>query len=289
MSILVNKSTRVIVQGITGTEGKFHTEKMLEYGTRIVAGVTPGKGGQEVCGLPVYDTVEEACSHHEIDASIIFVPPSLAADAILEAAASVKLVVCISEGIPALDMARVWHYLRENKITLIGPNCPGLITSDESKVGIMPGPIHKAGTVGVVSRSGTLTYEVVSQLSEVGLGQTTSIGIGGDPIVGMTFTDILKLFKEDEKTEAVVLVGEIGGDAEEKAAAYIAAEFTKPVIAFIAGRTAPKGRRMGHAGAIISGKSGGAEDKIKALKNAGITVVEDLSILGRTVKEVLNA
>ncbi len=287
MSILVNKSTKVIVQGITGSEGRFHTEKMLEYGTNVVGGVTPGKGGQEIFGLPVFDTVERAVLETKANASIIFVPPAWAADAIMEAAASVKLVVCITEGIPILEMARVWHYLRDRGAVLIGPNCPGLISPGQSKVGIMPSPIHLPGSIGVVSRSGTLTYEVVSQLSAVRLGQSTCIGIGGDPIIGQTFVDILKKFKEDPQTEAVVMVGEIGGRAEEDAAEYIRAEFPKPVFAFIAGRTAPPGRRMGHAGAIISGKSGGADDKIKALKAAGIHIIEDLGTLGETVKSII--
>jgi len=287
MSILVDKNTRVIVQGITGSEGRFHTEKMIEYGTNVVGGVTPGKGGQEVFGLPVFNTVDRAVSETKADASIIFVPPAGASNAIMEAATSVRLVVCITEGIPVLEMARVWHYLRDRRVILIGPNCPGIITPGQTKIGIMPSPIHLPGSIGVVSRSGTLTYEVVSQLSELGLGQSTCIGIGGDPIIGQTFVDILKHFKDDDQTEAVVLVGEIGGRAEEDAAEYIQAEFKKPVFAFIAGRTAPPGRRMGHAGAIISGKSGGAADKIKVLKNAGIHMIEDLGALGETVKSVL--
>ncbi|MBW1709890.1 MAG: succinate--CoA ligase subunit alpha [Deltaproteobacteria bacterium] len=288
MSILVDKETRVVVQGITGSEGRFHTEKMIEYGTKIVGGVTPGKGGQEVFGLPVFDTVDKAVSEAAPDASIIFVPPAMAADAIMEAAAGLKLVVCITEGIPVLDMARVWHYLNDRETVLIGPNCPGIISPGQTKLGIMPSPIHLAGSIGVVSRSGTLTYEVVSQLTQVGLGQSTCVGIGGDPIIGQSFVDILRRFKNDDQTEAVVMVGEIGGRAEEDAARFIQAEFDKPVFAFIAGRTAPSGRRMGHAGAIISGKSGGAADKITALKAAGIHMVEDLGFLGETVKRVLN-
>ena len=285
MSILADKNTRVIVQGITGNEGRFHAEQMIEYGTKIVAGVTPGKGGQQVLGVPVFDTMDRAVTEVEADASIIFVPPAMAADAIMEAAERLKLVVCITEGIPALDMAKVWHHLHEKGVVLIGPNCPGLISPGQTKLGIMPGDIHRPGPIGVVSRSGTLTYEVVSQLTEADLGQSTCMGIGGDTIIGQSFVDILKLFQEDEQTEAVILVGEIGGRAEEDAAEYIQAEFTKPVFAFIAGRTAPPGRRMGHAGAIVSGKSGGAAEKMAILEEAGIRVIEDLSIVGRTVKE----
>ncbi|MBW1713814.1 MAG: succinate--CoA ligase subunit alpha, partial [Deltaproteobacteria bacterium] len=228
MSILVDKNTRVIVQGITGSEGRFHTEKMIEYGTKVVGGVTPGKGGQEIFGLPVFNTVDRAMAEVQPTASIIFVPPAMAADAIMEAAAGLKLVVCITEGIPVLEMARVWHYLRQRGVILIGPNCPGIITPGQTKLGIMPSPIHLAGSIGVVSRSGTLTYEVVSQLSEVGLGQSTCLGIGGDPVIGQSFVDILKHFQADDQTEAVVLVGEIGGRAEEDAAGYIRAEFSKP-------------------------------------------------------------
>jgi succinyl-CoA synthetase alpha subunit len=260
---------------------------MIEYGTKIVAGVTPGRGGQEKLGVPVFDTIDRALTEVEADASVIFVPPAMAADAIMEAAASLKLVICITEGIPALDMARVWHHLREQGVVLIGPNCPGLISPGQTKLGIMPGSIHRPGSIGVVSRSGTLTYEVVSQLTEAGLGQSTCLGIGGDTIIGQSFVDILALFQEDSQTEAVVLVGEIGGQAEEDAAEYIQTEFTKPVFAFIAGQTAPPGRRMGHAGAIISGRSGGAADKMTTLKAAGIQVIEDLGIVGRTVKEAL--
>ncbi len=287
MSILADKNTRVIVQGITGNEGRFHTEQMIEYGTKIVAGVTPGKGGQQVLGVPVFDTMDRAVAEVEADASLIFVPPAMAADAIMEAAERLKLVVCITEGIPALDMAKVWHHLHEKGVVLIGPNCPGLISPGQTKLGIMPGAIHRPGSIGVVSRSGTLTYEVVSQLTEAGLGQSTCMGIGGDTIIGQSFVDILKLFQEDEQTEAVILVGEIGGRAEEDAAEYIQAEFTKPAFAFIAGRTAPPGRRMGHAGAIVSGKSGGAAEKMAILEGAGIRVVEDLSIVGQTVKEAM--
>lgn len=288
MSILVDKNTRVIVQGITGSEGKFHTEKMQEYGTKVVAGVTPGKGGQEVLGVPVFNTISQALSEVEAEASVIFVPPPLAADAIMEAAAAdLSVAVCITEGIPTLDMVRVWHYLQDRRTVLIGPNCPGVISPGQTKLGIMPGPIHKQGGVGVVSRSGTLTYEVVDQLTRAGLGQSTCLGIGGDPVIGQNFVDILKLFKEDDQTEAVVMIGEIGGQAEEEAAEYVRAEFNKPVFGFIAGRTAPPGRRMGHAGAIISGKAGTAADKITALKKAGIHVVETLGALGETVKDTL--
>ncbi|MDY6851396.1 MAG: succinate--CoA ligase subunit alpha, partial [Thermodesulfobacteriota bacterium] len=252
MSILVDKNTRVIVQGITGSEGKFHTEKMQEYGTKIVAGVTPGKGGQEVLGVPVFDTISQALSKVEAEASVIFVPPPLAADAIMEAAAAdLSMTACITEGIPTLDMVRVWHYLQGRPTVLIGPNCPGVISPGQTKLGIMPGPIHKQGGVGVVSRSGTLTYEVVDQLTRAGLGQSTCLGIGGDPVIGQNFVDILKLFNKDDQTEAVVMIGEIGGQAEEEAAEYVKAEFKKPVFGFIAGQTAPPGRRMGHAGAII--------------------------------------
>ncbi len=287
MSILADKNTRVIVQGITGNEGRFHAEQMIEYGTKIVAGVTPGKHGPQVLGVPVFDTMDRAVTEVEADASLIFVPPAMAADAIMEAAERLKLIVCITEGIPALDMAKVWHHLHEKGVALIGPNCPGLISPGQTKLGIMPGAIHRPGSIGVVSRSGTLTYEVVSQLTEAGLGQSTCMGIGGDTIIGQSFVDILKLFQEDEQTEAVILVGEIGGRAEEDAAEYIQAEFTKPAFAFIAGRTAPLGRRMGHAGAIISGESGGAAEKMAILEGAGIRVIEDLSIVGQTVKEAM--
>lgn len=288
MSILVDKETRVVVQGITGSEGRFHAERMLEYGTKVVAGMTPGKGGQEVLGVPVFDTVAQAKAETGANASVIFVPPAMAADAIMEASdAGMALVVCITEGIPALDMARVYHFIKARGTVLIGPNCPGIISPGKAKLGIMPSPIHKEGSIGVVSRSGTLTYEVVDQLTRAGLGQSTCVGIGGDPIIGQNFTDILKRFKDDSGTEAVVMIGEIGGRAEEDAAEYIKAEYQKPVFAFIAGQTAPPGRRMGHAGAIISGKSGTAADKVAALKAAGITVVETLGALGETVKKTL--
>jgi len=288
MSILVDEKTRVLVQGITGAEGRFHTERMLEYGTAVVAGVTPGKGGLEVLGVPVYDTVRHAVQETGADASVIFVPPAGAADAIMEAAdAGLKLSVCITEGIPTLDMARALAFIKERHMVLIGPNCPGIISPGKTKLGIMPGPIHRPGGIGVVSRSGTLTYEVVDQLTQAGLGQSTCIGIGGDPIIGSTFLDILKHFRGDDQTEAMVLIGEIGGRAEEDAAEYVKSEFNKPVFAFIAGQTAPPGRRMGHAGAIISGKSGTAADKITALKAAGIHVVQTLGALGETVKDKL--
>ena len=288
MSILVDKNTKVVVQGITGSEGRFHTERMLEYGTKVVAGMTPGKGGQEVLGVPVFDTVSQAKAETGANASVVFVPPSLAADAVMEASdAGMELVVCITEGIPALDMARVYHFIKARGTVLIGPNCPGVISPGKAKLGIMPSPIHKEGSIGVVSRSGTLTYEVVDQLTRAGLGQTTCVGIGGDPIIGQTFSDILKRFNDDADTQAVVMIGEIGGRAEEDAAEYIKAEYNKPVYAFIAGQTAPPGRRMGHAGAIISGKSGTAADKVAALNAAGITVVETLGALGETVKTTL--
>ncbi len=276
------------MQGITGREGTFHTKQMLAYGTRVVAGVTPGKGGQAVEGIPVFNRVRDAVEKEGADVSCIFVPPPFAADAVIEAAdAGVKVIVCITEGIPVLDMIRVAAFLKGKETVLIGPNCPGIISPEKTKVGIMPGPIHKRGSMAVISRSGTLTYEVVDQLTRVGLGESTCIGIGGDPIVGTTFIDHLKWFRDDPETEGVVLIGEIGGTAEEEAAEYIRSEFDKPVIAFIAGRTAPPGRRMGHAGAIISGGQGKADDKIKALEAAGIRVVLNLSTLGKTAMEVM--
>lgn len=288
MSILVNENSRVVVQGITGREGTFHTRQMLDYGTVVAAGVTPGKGGQEVNGVPVFNTVQDAVKKESVNVSCIFVPPPFAADAIMEAAsAGLDVIVCITEGIPVLDMVRVVAFLEKKNAVLIGPNCPGIISPGKTKVGIMPGPIHKPGHMAVISRSGTLTYEVVDQLTGVGLGQSTCIGIGGDPIVGTTFIDHLKRFKDDRDTKGVVLIGEIGGTAEEEAAQYIQREFNKPVIAFIAGRTAPPGRRMGHAGAIISGGQGKAEDKIGALQAAGITVSLSLATLGETVLEVM--
>ncbi len=274
MGILVGKNSRLVVQGITGNEGKFHTLQMKQYGTNIVAGVTPGKGGDWVENIPVFDTVKEAVNIQEANTSIIFVPPRFAADAIMEAAqAGIGLIICITEGIPVLDMARVQSVLREvGTARLIGPNCPGVITPGESKIGIMPGHIHKPGSVGVVSRSGTLTYEIVQALTNKGIGQSTALGIGGDPIIGSNFIDILRLFEADLLTDQVVLIGEIGGQDEQRAAEFIATRMSKPVIAFIAGRTAPSGKRMGHAGAIIEGGEGTAEEKIKALEAAGVKV-----------------
>ncbi|GIW47056.1 MAG: succinate--CoA ligase [ADP-forming] subunit alpha [Deltaproteobacteria bacterium] len=288
MSILVNKNTRVIVQGITGSAGLFHATQCREYGTKIVGGVTPGKGGTEVEGFPVFNTVSEAVRETNANTSLIFVPAPFAMDAIVEAVdAGIKLIVCITEGIPTLDMVRVKRYMEGKKARLIGPNCPGVITPGEAKVGIMPGYIHLPGRVGIISRSGTLTYEAVWQLTNLGIGQSTCVGIGGDPIVGSTFIDILKLFEKDKDTDAVVLIGEIGGSAEEEAAEFIKRKFTKPVVAFIAGSTAPKGKRMGHAGAIISGSSGTARDKIAALERAGVKIAPSPAEIGETVKEVL--
>jgi succinyl-CoA synthetase alpha subunit len=273
MSILVNKETKVIVQGITGRQGKFHTEQMLSYGTRIAGGVTPGKGGQEILGLPVFNTVWDAVQATGADASVIYVPPAYAADSILEAAdAGIRVIVCITEGIPVLDMCRVKQYLKGKSCTLIGPNCPGIITPDECKIGIMPGYIHRKGHVGVVSRSGTLTYAAVKQLSDRGIGQSTVVGIGGDPVKCTGFVDILRAFEEDPDTCAVVMNGEIGGSGEEEAAEFIRDHMTKPVAAFIGGQTAPAGKRMGHAGAIISGGKGTAAGKIAALREAGVEV-----------------
>lgn len=289
MSIIVDEKSRVVVQGITGKEGTFHTTQMLEYGTKVVAGVTPGKGGQTFEGkVPIFNTVKEAADATGANVSIVFVPPAFAPDAIYEAAdAGIKTVVCISEGIPARDMLHVYNYLRKTGTRLIGPNCPGIISPGKCKLGIMPAFIHKQGSIGVISRSGTLTYEAVHQLTEVGLGQSTCIGIGGDPVIGTRYIDCLKLFKEDPETEAVILIGEIGGTAEEEAATWIKANFNKPVVAFIAGQTAPPGKRMGHAGAIISGGKGTAAEKMAALNAAGITVCESPAVLGSTVKKVL--
>ncbi len=290
MSILVDKNTRLIVQGITGSEGGFHSAQMVEYGTRVVAGVTPGKGGQkDPNGIPVFNTVEAAKENTGANAAAIFVPPSFAADAILEAvAAGLEVVVCITEGIPTFDMVRVKTALDQSNTRLIGPNCPGIITPGQCKIGIMPGFIHTPGKVGVISRSGTLTYEAVYQLTELGIGQSTCIGVGGDPIIGSTFLDLLKLFTDDDGTAAVVLIGEIGGTAEEEAAAWIQETgFDRPVVAFVAGRTAPPGRRMGHAGAIISGGQGTAQSKMEALQAAGIHVCDSPATIGETVKRAL--
>lgn len=289
MSILVNKSTRFAIQGITGGEGSFHTKQMMEYGTQVVAGITPGKGGQKYEGsVPIFNTAEEAVAQEGVDASVIFVPPAFAADAIMEAAAAeVKLIVCITEGIPVLDMAKVRDFLGTRQARLVGPNCPGVITPGQCKAGIMPGFIHIPGPVGVVSRSGTLTYEAVYQLSTLEIGQSTCLGIGGDPIIGTSFVDVLKLFEEDDGTEAVVMIGEIGGTAEEEAAEFVKSGMSKPVVSFIAGRTAPPGRRMGHAGAIISGGKGTAAEKMAALQAAGIAVVESPAEIGETVKNLM--
>ncbi len=314
MSILINKKTRVICQGITGKVGEFHTKGCLEYGTKMVGGVTPGKGGEKVQGLPVFNTVVEAVEKEGADATMIFVPPAFTADAILEAIdAGIKVVIAITEGVPVIDMVRVFQRLRnadcpprrvnsmrneeaseqseirnpKSKIHLIGPNCPGVITPEECKIGIMPGYIHKKGPVGVISRSGTLTYEAVWQLSELGLGQSTCVGLGGDPIVGTSFIDLLKLYQADDDTEAIIMMGEIGGTAEEEAAAFVKEHVTKPVAAFIAGRTAPPGKRMGHAGAIISGGKGTAEEKIAALEDAGIEIAQSPADMGTAVKRAM--
>ena len=290
MSILVDKSTRVVVQGITGKEGSFHATQCKAYGTQVVAGVTPGKAGQEVEGIPVFNTVREAVKRTQCDTSLIFVPPAFAADAILEAAdAGIRLIVCITEGIPINDMVKVKRALQGRETRLIGPNCPGVITADECKIGIMPGFIHKKGRVGVISRSGTLTYEAVNQLTNLGLGETTCIGVGGDPIIGTGYIDLLVMFEKDPETEAVVMIGEIGGDAEEKTAAFIKENIRKPVIGFIAGITAPPGRRMGHAGAIISGGKGTAADKFAALEAAGAVVVKNPALIGETVRRYFAA
>ena len=289
MSILVNKETRVITQGITGKAGLFHTEQCLSYGSRFLGGVTPGKGGESVLGLPVFDTVIEAKEELKPDASLIFVPPPFAKDAILEAEeAGLKVIVCITEGIPIRDMLEVSQVMRSSKTSrLIGPNCPGIITPGECKIGIMPGYIHKKGPIGVVSRSGTLTYEAVWQLTNLGLGQSTCIGIGGDPLNGTSFVDVLKLFQEDDTTRAVLMIGEIGGEAEEEASEYIATYFTKPVVALIAGQTAPPGRRMGHAGAIISRGKGKAQHKIDRLREAGVIIAPNPALMGETIRDVL--
>lgn len=284
MSILVNKDTKVICQGITGSSGGFHTRNCIEYGTKIVGGVTPGKGGQTAEGVPVFDTCMEAVEQTGADATMIFVPPPFAADSIMEAIdAGIKVICAITEGIPVMDMVPVYEKVRASNSVLIGPNCPGVITSEECKIGIMPGYIHKKGKVGVMSRSGTLTYEAVWQTTTAGLGQTTCVGLGGDPIVGSSFIDILQMFQDDDDTEAIIMIGEIGGTAEEEAAAYVKSNITKPVAAFIAGQTAPPGKRMGHAGAIISGGKGTAEEKVAALKDANIEVAESPATMGEAV------
>ena len=289
MSILVDKNSRVVVQGFTGREGTFHATHMIEYGTNVVAGVTPGKGGTRHLERPVFNTVEEAVTNWSANVSVIFVPAAFAADAVLEAAsASIKVIVCITEGIPTLDMVKVKHFLKTTESRMIGPNCPGIITPGEAKVGIMPGKIHQKGRIGVVSRSGTLTYEAVHQISNLGMGQSTAVGIGGDPIIGSNFIDIIELFNQDKETEAIVMIGEIGGSAEEEAAVYIKKYVEKPVISFISGQTAPPGRRMGHAGAIISGGKGTASEKIRILKENGIQVVDTPAEIGITVKRILD-
>ncbi len=288
MSILVNENTRVLFQGFTGKEATFHAEQAIAYGTKVVGGMVPGKGGTTHLGLPVFDTVQQAVDATGADASVIFVPPAFAADAIMEAAAAgIAVVVCISEGIPTLDMVKVWRFLKDRPARLIGPNCPGIISPGKCKIGIMPARIHLPGHVGVVSRSGTLTYEAVHQLTQLGIGQSTCIGIGGDPIIGTNFVDAIRLFNEDPDTHAIVMIGEIGGNAEETASAYVAENVRKPVVGFIAGQTAPPGRRMGHAGAIISGGSGKASDKIRAMQAAGITVCATPAEIGEKVKSRL--
>ena len=288
MAVLVDKNTRLIVQGITGREGLFHAQGCRDYGTKVVGGVTPGKGGTSVDGFPVFNTVEEAVKETGANVSVIFVPPPFAADGILEStAAGMPLVICITEGIPVLDMVKVWEVVKNSKTRLIGPNCPGVISPGKAKVGIMPGRIHKEGSVGIVSKSGTLTYEAVYQLTTRGIGQSTAIGIGGDPIIGTTHIDALKLLNEDPETEAIIMIGEIGGSAEQAAAKYIAENVKKPVVGFIAGQTAPPGRRMGHAGAIISGGEGTAEEKMQAMTEAGITVVKSPAEIGDAMAKLL--
>ncbi len=290
MSILIDKSTRLVVQGITGGEGSFHTEQMIEYGTKVVAGVTPGKGGSKHLNVPVFNTVAEAVEKEGANTSVIFVPAAFAPDAIVEAAdAGVRLVVCITEGIPVRDMVGVYDYLKKKNVRMVGPNCPGVISPGKAKVGIMPGFIHRKGSVGLISRSGTLTYEAVAQVTAQGYGQSTCVGIGGDPVIGTKFVDALELFRGDDDTEAVIMIGEIGGTAEEDAAAYIKKHFNKPVVGFIAGRTAPPGRRMGHAGAIISGGHGTADEKMAAMKKAGIVVVESPALIGQAVARILGS
>lgn len=288
MSILVNKNTKVICQGITGEQGTFHTRQMVEYGTKMVGGVTPGKGGTNVDGIPVFDTVDEAVKKTKANASVIYVPAAFAADAIMEAVdAGIELVVCITEGIPVLDMVRVKRFMEGKKSRLIGPNCPGVITPDECKIGIMPGHIHKKGKIGVVSRSGTLTYEAVDQLTRLGLGQSTCVGIGGDPVNGTNFIGVLEMFEKDKDTDAMIMIGEIGGTAEEEAAEFVRKNVKKPVVGYIAGVTAPKGKRMGHAGAIISGGKGTADEKFEAMTKAGIKVTKNPADIGSTIKQTL--
>jgi succinyl-CoA synthetase alpha subunit len=288
LSVLVDKSTRLVVQGLTGKEGTFHAKQMVEYGTNVVAGVTPGKGGTTHEGIPVFNTVADAVREAGANASVIYVPPSFAADAVMEAAdAAIPVIVCITEGIPTLDMVKVKEYLRDKPSRLIGPNCPGIISPGKCKIGIMPGHIHREGNIGVVSRSGTLTYEAVGQLTALGLGQSSAIGIGGDPIVGTTHVDALRLFQADDETIGIVMIGEIGGSAEEEAAAFAKENVTKPIVAFIAGQTAPPGRRMGHAGAIIAGGKGTAAEKMKALAEAGIHVVKSPADIGKAMKEAI--
>lgn len=288
MSVLVGKDTRLVVQGFTGKEGSFHAGQMIEYGTNVIGGVTPGKGGTKHLDRPVFDTVADAVSNEGANTSVIFVPPAFASDAIIESAlAGIKVIICITEGIPVKDMIVAKDVVKRHGATLIGPNCPGVITPGEAKVGIMPGNIFTPGPIGLISRSGTLTYEAVDQLTKAGLGQTTAIGIGGDPVIGTTHTDAVKLLNEDPATEAIMLIGEIGGTAEEEAAAYIKDHVKKPVVAFIAGRTAPPGRRMGHAGAIVSGGKGTADEKMKALAAAGITVCENPAVMGDTMRQLL--
>jgi len=288
MSILLDEKTQVVVLGITGSEGTFHAQKMIEYGTKVVAGMTPGKGGTKHLGVPVFNTVTEAVASEGADAAAIFVPPFAAADAIMECAdAGLRLVVCITEGLPTFDMLKVMTYLRGKPVALIGPNTPGIISPGKAKIGIMPGPIHKAGTIGIISRSGTLTYEAVQQVSRQGYGQSTAVGIGGDPVVGLKYIELLELFKKDPGTEAVILIGEIGGTAEDDAAAYIKASFPKPVVGFIAGQTAPPGRRMGHAGAIIAGGKGTAQEKMDALRAAGVWVAVSPADIEAKLREAL--
>ena len=290
MSVLIDKNTRLVVQGITGKEGTFHTLQMIDYGTNVVGGVTPGKGGSTHEGVSVFNTVADAVRETGANATVIYVPPAFAGDAIMEAAdAGIPLVVAITEGIPVSDMVKVKEYLRDKNTRVIGPNCPGIISPGKCKIGIMPGHIHKEGRIGVVSRSGTLTYEAVGQLTSLGLGQSTAIGIGGDPIIGTNHTDALRLFEADDETDAIVMIGEIGGTAEEDAAAYAKEHVTKPIVAFIAGQTAPPGHRMGHAGAIISGGKGTAAEKMKALTEAGIRVVQSPADIGKAIQEVLGS